>query len=332
MAKKEKPRFMFSGMWERFRCAELPISVKYVEYDEKTVHDAHYHDFPQVWYCKEGFYHHFLGELIFDCGPGSLVIVPAGIKHGLYIPESCKLYQIDVLYNIFGGKSKWDSINAAAHLFLFAYREVKFKRVLITTFRDELRDFVEERLDTLVRHTSNPSAKSLDVCRDALFAIFNAPNFSIEEKRIKYIKRFAKNKLIPVLRSMYYMNKNYAKKINREELLEMTGLCQTEYFRLIKRTCGETFSSYLQLLRVRHAIVLATFSPYSLSYIADVCGFGDLTYMENRIKKFHPDATLPSEMKKNRDKFIKAYPNMIMSREEYEKLPKFFDLPTYNSK
>ncbi len=106
--------------------------------------------------------------------------------------------------------------------------------------------------------------------------------------------------------------------------IELSGLCQTDYFRYIKRIVGTTFSTYLQRLRVRHAIVLATFSPYSLSYIADICGFGDLSYMENRIKKYTEKKRLPRDMRRDRKDYIKTFPLMIMTRDNYEAIPKFF--------
>ena len=60
------------------------------------------------------------------------------------------------------------------------------------------------------------------------------------------------------------------------------------------------------------------------SYIADICGFGDLAYMEKRIKKFNPRGALPREMKKNRGTHIKNWPFSIKSRSEYENISKHF--------
>ena len=80
----------------------------------------------------------------------------------------------------------------------------------------------------------------------------------------------------------------------------------------------------MQMIRVRRAIQMCSFSPYSLSYIADICGFGDLAYMEKRIKKFHPTSISPREIKKRRNQYIKSFPFAIKSRSEYENISKNF--------
>ena len=119
------------------------------------------------------------------------------------------------------------------------------------------------------------------------------------------------------------MNINYSRHIPISELLSLSHMCQTDFFRRIKKVLSCTYSAYLQAVRVRHAAVLCTFSRYSLQYISDICGFGDLSYMTRQFKKHL--GILPKTMKSQREISISLHTSLNMtSVEGYENVLSFF--------
>ncbi len=317
----------FSPMWDRFRAAEHPISTMRRYTEKKYNENLHFHDFPQIWYCAKGEYTHTVGDETFFCSAGSLIIVPSGVPHRFEIADegSCILYQTNLLFNLFRNFSELSELQCAVFTFLPAFsRELRFEVKKEYILKDEEKAAADAVFNKLYEFDSSKSPRTQSSYKNLFFSLFTFSAFSLSDKARLRAEKFIREKFIPLLRTVYHMNINFGNKILREELVELSGLCQTDYFRYIKRIVGTTFSTYLQRLRVRHAIVLATFSPYSLSYIADICGFGDLSYMENRIKKYTEKKRLPRDMRRDRKDYIKTFPLMIMTRDNYEAIPKFF--------
>ena len=314
-------------MWDRFRKVDNPISTAQKRFGSRYNEVPHLHDFPQIWYCASGEYVHTVGDEAFRCEPGSLIIVPSGTAHYFEIPDGkeCELYQTNLLFNVFRSFSEISELQCAAYTFLPAFsKELKFEVKTEYILSGEEKAAANAVFKRLYEYDSAKSPQTHSSYRNLFFSLFAFPAFSLSDNVRLRAEKFIRKKFIPLLRTVYYMNINFGSKIVREELVSISGLCQTDYFRYIKRITGGTFSTYLQRIRVRHAIILATFSPYSLSYIADICGFGDLSYMENRIKKYTADNKLPSDMRRERKSLISTYPHMIMTRDDYEKIPAFF--------
>ena len=316
-----------SPLFDRFRQSEDPIATAQKHFNSSYFENLHFHDFPQLWYCADGKYEHVVGDDTYICESGSLIIVPPGVPHLFNVEEAStrELFQINVNFSIFKNFSEISELACAAFLFLNRFgKELKFPFCTKYDFKGEEKQTADAVFRKLAKLDGSNLPKNTSLYTNLFFSVFALSPFELPEKVRIRAERFIREKYVPLLRTVYYININYGSKITREELVSMSGLCQTDYFRYIKRIVGETFSSYLQRIRVRHAVILATFSPYSLSYIADICGFGDLTYMENRIKKFSSTLKLPRDMRRERKKYIQTFPKMIMSRADYEKLPKFF--------
>ncbi len=325
---RPKEYYGISTIWDRFRSCSIPVSVVHKKYLNEYLEAPHFHDFPQLWYCAEGNYLHKIDGVEYECSAGTLIIIPSGVKHSFLVSEisQCSLYQANLLFNLFDDFSNANELKCIIFTFLQSFSpELRFSPKPCITFHGEEKLFADNVFKTLAEYNASKKAHSASSYKILLRSLFSLSEFELPKKVLDRAKRFIKEKFIPLLRTVYYMNVNFSKKITREELVSLSGICQTDYFRYIKRVTGCTFSTYLQKIRVRHAIVLATFSPYSLSYIADICGFGDLTYMEDRIKKHSFGShRLPSKMRKERKEYIRSFPFMIMTREDYEKIPDFF--------
>lgn len=82
-----------------------------------------------------------------------------------------------------------------------------------------------------------------------------------------------------------YIKTNYMDKITLEELAECAG-CSVPHFKyLFKKQLGVSPIQYLNNLRMEHAVNLIKSDMYSVTEIAELCGFHNVYYFSNAFKK-----------------------------------------------
>lgn len=235
----------------------------------------HVHDFPQIWLCTSGKHLHEINGKSFICHRGDILIIPPGVSHSFemnYGPS--KLYCIEMSPEIFANSN--NDLNTMCHLFLAA---------LYDNFSHHF-------------HLSQASFFSaLDICKKLSFAncekdVFKSLDklFSLPEFELKIDKSVAKilinEKIEPILRILTYINNNFSQKITIDEILKLSTLCRTHFFKYFKALTGSSFSAYLQEIRLAYAFILIGNSNYPLNHIATLCGFSDAYYMTNCYKKY----------------------------------------------
>lgn len=318
-----------SGMWERFNHNAYPFHAnRFIHtYATRGEHKFHFHDFAQIFYLKSGKYRHRIADTEYEGLPGSLMIIPPGVPHDYYLDDDDfgEFIMISIMPSFFPYPMSQKQLTAFTHLFLPEFsQELGFEPFRYILLKEDEKQVAEEVFTKLASYNWLRTVNNIDALRNELCDIFSKGIFYLSADVLKKSATFIEHKFLPIIKTIYYMNINYNKIIHREELISMSNICQTDYFRYIKRILGCTYSNYMQMIRVRRAIQMCSFSPYSLSYIADICGFGDLAYMEKRIKKFHPTSISPREIKKRRNQYIKSFPFAIKSRSEYENISKNF--------
>lgn len=311
---------LISAMFSVFSRFYYPIAIRYVKYTEHHCDSYHHHDFPQVWYCLSGKYTHIVGDTVYECKGGSMVIVPPGTFHNFAVERgsTTELICFECTYFFFSDFKEPHRTNIITNIFCQHFSsELGFSRKTHIEFRGEERKELEALLLSLSKEDYKQKIVDFDSAKKKIGKIFTLPTFSLNEVEQKKAENFIKNKLTPLMDSIDYMNKNYSKKIHREELIKISTLCQTDYFKLIKKAVGTTYSLYLQMIRLRRAQTMITFSTFSFTYIADKCGFGNRTYMGNVFKKYY--GRTMTEDRAEREKHIAEFPYMIMTHEFWEK-------------
>ncbi len=310
---------LIGAMWEKFRDPKYAFEAHLSSYDTHT-YNPHSHDYPQLFYCLSGKYIHTVGDVEYECSEGSIIIVPIGVSHGYRSVDDNGFVhiQLNVLLNFFDDFTDENQLRTIVHLFLNGFeKELCYSGIYHAVLHGNERKQANETFRMLSSHkwsayVSNPNVVLRQFCK-----VFSSDVFALSEKTMKRASDFLKKKFIPMLKTVYYINLNFGEQLNADELSKLSGICRTDYFRLFKRLFKCTVYQYIQLVRVTHAIMLCKFSTYSLSYIADICGFCSLSHMDVQVKK-HTKTKLPKHYRKERKQNISAYPLMILSREQYE--------------
>ena len=300
---KEKKTLSGNGFaFLRFGAWQYPTAVIRKTFPAGYLQYMHFHDFPQVWYCHEGRYLHQIGQNVYECTGGSLIVVPTGVWHGFVVPEGCEadIFCIEVKYSLFMDTPVEKYLNAAANLFLPCFaRELDHGFPEVVQLSPESAEQAAAVLSDLSFLDYGSANADMSMIYGRLEDLFSLPETEIPVKRRRKALRLAEQKIQPIVRTMAYLNENYAQKIVAEDLMWVAALCHTDFYKCLKRFVGLTFSDYLLQLRIARVDILLRSTTYSFSRIAELCGFGDAAHMSKCYKK-HTGRLLKDVRSKNR--------------------------------
>lgn len=279
--------------------------------------NAHLHDFPQVYYCISGSCCQFVGDREYTLLPGDFIFIPAGELHTFSVEEADSyIINFNMSFMFLQKHHKKLAAEAIAYLFLGRFSdELKKELPMTLSLRDESQKLVKENFEALVELDN---VKNID--QNSIIAlingIFSLSEFAFSKEYADDVWEVILGKLLPSLRAVSYMNSNFSKKIHCEDLLKVSGLCRTDFYRAIKKTVGDTYSIYLQKIRVKRAHRALGFSDYSFSYISDMCGFGSATYFGKCYKKYR--GYTPKEERAALEELLRNYPAIRVTHDFFE--------------
>lgn len=258
---------------------------------------SHLHDFPQVWYCYSGTYWHQVGEEIYECKKGSMIVVPVGVPHFFWCNADAgvEVIRMNIHYNILKDARPDAYVNFRTNTFLIPYFS---KLGLSFTPYKMLSEHSQKQIEqifswlALLNHTPYHSSTE-EQMQEKLEEIFSLPEYAIPKKIQKRTVSIVQNRLNPVLRIVDHLNTHYSEKITDEQLLQAANLSRAVMYRHFKEIMQETYSRYLQHMRVRHAHCLMRDAAFTMSQIADLCGFYSSYHMAQTYTRFVGKA--PSE-------------------------------------
>ena len=196
----------------------------------KSIHTAckaselHRHDFPQLWYCSQGEYLHYVEDEVYRCGEGSLVIISPGVAHSFEVPEgqSAELFCIQGTFFFFNELSLSLRTNMLTSLFLQNFsKELGFEVKNAATFRGEERQIFERALVELSKFNYERVIPNMTQVRKRVEELFSLDFFKLDEERKKRADRIIGTKLEPISDALLYINRNFNKSITSEQLVKV---------------------------------------------------------------------------------------------------------------
>lgn len=300
-----KAERLISTSITKFLSEKPPILVNRITSAPNEYYSAYYSDYPSIWLCLDGTYTHRIetGDLL--CKPRTLLIIPPGVMHFAEIAPESKILIVRLIleYNAYMNVDHNAYINSITHLLLPSFSdELGFTPTLSVKLSSASLDEAKKIFDA-------PSLKSLE-------RLFSLPEFSLSQMQRESALSVFSSRVLPVLRAITYIQKNYALKISSERLAEVSGLCRTNLFLFFKKYLGIPHSIYTIMLRVIRAQYAIAHTQYSLQYISDMCGFSTSSYMTKCYKKYKGFS--PKEDRANMKVFRKRYPNIHISHAFFE--------------
>jgi len=95
---------------------------------------------------------------------------------------------------------------------------------------------------------------------------------------------------------LYYIDHNYNQNIKIEQLAELFGYNPSYLGKALNRTLGESFNSYIDRIRISHAIELLKDGNYKVYEISEKVGYNNVDYFHKKFKKY--SGMSPAEFRK----------------------------------
>ena len=82
-----------------------------------------------------------------------------------------------------------------------------------------------------------------------------------------------------------YINIHYSESISLQETADYMGLSGTHISRILKKETGETFTTYINKIRIKESIKLLRSGQYKVYEVADRVGYSNYAYFYQIFKK-----------------------------------------------
>lgn len=277
----------FGFAFERFAKCKDPVFADLREYKETVYDYIHTHDYPQIWYCYEGEYVHNLKGQEILCKKGSVVIVPPGILHRPFFDTPTKVLCLNVNHDILLKCLPKKYKNAAIFLFLGDFLgEVAPDFAHYRMLCPKSQETVEKIFSWFMLQNYETHSAGETQYWERLEEIFSLPEFTLPEEQMEKALHLVQTRVLPIFKIVSYLNDHYSEKITDEVLLRQANISRAVMYRYFKRVIGETYSVYLQKLRIRRAHLYMRNTTYSITQIAQFCGFYDVCHMTRAYTKY----------------------------------------------
>ncbi len=260
---------------------QYPVYAQKVVYTAKSKSTPHRHDFAQIWYCYKGRYYHQVEDKVYDCPEGSVILLPMGTAHNFWAEADTQLLNLDIRQDFLDMKAPGQHLNSAINLFLPQFfDELKLSFDYYKVLGQDSRRIWEQMVSWLAMLNYAPSdIATLGEVRDGMEKLFSVPEYAVADKITEKAVRLLQTRVSPILRIINYLNKHYPEKITDEILQQEGNVSRAVMYRYFKRVMNTTYASFLQYLRSRHAHICMRETIYSLTDIAELCGFYDVYHM-----------------------------------------------------
>ena len=98
---------------------------------------------------------------------------------------------------------------------------------------------------------------------------------------------------------LYYIEHNYAANIKLEGIAALFGYNSSYLGKIFNKNVGESFNSYVDQVRIKHAIELLVENKHKVYEIAEMVGYKNVDYFHKKFKKYVSES--PAEYRKKLD-------------------------------
>lgn len=272
---------IFSLSFEALDRRHYPVYAHKGEYAAGSKSTPHRHDFAQIWYCYKGRYYHQVEDKVYDCPEGSVILLPMGTAHNFWTEADTQLLNLDIRQDFLDMKAPGQHPNSMINLFLPRFfDELKLSFDYYKVLEQDSRRVWEQMFSWLAMlNYAPPGTATLEEVRDGMEKLFSVPEYAVADKVIEKAARLFHTRVSPIIRIVNYLNKHYPEKITDEILQQEGNVSRAVMYRYFKRVMNTTYASFLQYLRSRRAHICMRETIYSLTDIAELCGFYDVYHM-----------------------------------------------------
>ncbi len=264
------------------------IVMHYQSSEAKTLFvRAHVHQYIELIYCDRGYHDILLGANHYEFGPGDMVLINSGEIHlirGKSGADNISAYLVmrfepEVLCSSLPSAFEMKyilpfTLNDADHQRVFRAEEIS-ETLLPSLFRENLREYTEKKYGYELALRTNIGRIFLWILRYWNDRGINLNLSSgVNENLIKRCQKV-----------IDYVAVNYRYDITAHEMAELCNLSYSYFSRLFKTIMKQSFTDYLNYVRLSAAETLLTTSDLSITEISMMVGFSNTSYFIRRFRE-----------------------------------------------
>lgn len=264
----------------------IPFKTYRQVISKETTQKEHSHDYMQIWYVMSGCCRHSINNTGYNLTRGNLFVVPPYVAHKIIPLEDekveivgCEFLVSFINENIFNRKQHNTLFDFAylepfliatnklqTRLWISGVNQVKIEDL----FNEMLQEYIEEREYYEISIKAN------------LLKVLTIIAREYEQQKHDTSHRLFDKYRNAIEGAIKYINNNYTEKLYIEDVCKIAMMSQTYFSYLFKQITGNTFTEYVNALRIHKAMQMLVESELSVSEICFAVGFNDTTYF-NRV-------------------------------------------------
>ncbi len=232
---------------------------------------SNWHENIELLYCIEGKGHTIIDSMPVKMEEGTVTVVNSGMMHYTTADSDILKYYCLIIDTTFLQKLGLDVERTILSEYIADHRLSEYFNAIVTEHSNK-KDFYENMIKS--------SVISL------MSYIFRS--YSLGEKQGRTDNA--------VKSSIKYICEHFKEDISVSNVAEYVGFSRFHFSRRFKESVGFTIKEYIQIMRCREAEDMLRTHKYTVSEVATVCGFSDVSYFTKTFKRFF--GYLPSKLKR----------------------------------
>lgn len=235
---------------------------------------GNWHESLEILWVIEGKGHILCNSIGYDITAGDMVIINSNEVHRITSVS-------EIRYHCFIIGSEFCLQNG------LDIKKLKYK----TKIRDEI---AERLLKNVISEIGSPKDSfSVSAVRSGALALLVHLSRSFSEDT-----QDSKGNNSDVIRcGLEYINSNFSRPLSLEEIAGNAGISKFHFLREFKLYTGYTVVTYINTLRCEYAKRLLKSTEFSISEVAVLCGYDNLSYFSKTFKKY--SGCLPSKFRES---------------------------------
>ena len=264
-----------------YRDATEGMHVQCIRRSEEA-QKRHTHAYFQVYYVAAGSLEHYIQDSTATLYRGDIFIVPPGVRHRIRPGADALFYTFSFMPEIFG------ELGACSAMSVHFLRDLENPQnhmippVITIPAEDVLHieDLFKQMLAIFQKKAPGGNALLLaygNLLITLLSKIFyeTSPHSNLP---------MLKNNRQAILRSIAYIEQNYAEDLKLEQLARYCAMSKSSFSALFTQTAGTSFNRFLNQCRIQHACKYIR-QGYSITGIYGLCGYRDFSTFYRNFKK-----------------------------------------------
>lgn len=263
----------------------------------------HMHDYYEIVYVYGGKGTFFIDDIFYDMQQGDVFLIPNNIIHRAMpdkddpVTSTIIFFSPTLIYNVL-----LDDSFSYLNLFVIAKKTKSYKISLQPEKQHKMAEQLVNIQQEITQKQIGSRHGSLQIVHQiilSLYRIYMDNKGNITETNSYYGPDWIKEILV-------YINDNLSHQLTLTELANNALVSTSHFSRVFKQTTGMGVTVYLNTKRVIKAKELLIETNFTVSSIAEICGFESMTHF-HRIFKKYIDMTPAKYRKENKTVLIYRY-------------------------